>query len=250
MKITVVGGTGLIGTKVVARLIADEQDVVVASRATGVNSFTGDGLQEALEGAEVVVDTSNSGYWDEAGALEFFYVSTLNLLTYGAVAGVRYHIALSVVGTDRLARSEGGYFRGKEAQERLILDSSMPYSIVHSTQFFEYLASMADHATEGNIVRLSNAFIQPIAADDVAAAVSGTAMDPPVNGTVEYAGPDQYRLDELVRHHLAIRDDPRQVVADPLARYLGTQLEERELLPGDDAMIAGTHFEDWLRQRG
>ena len=250
MRITVVGGTGLIGTKVVARLIADGQDVVTASRATGVNSYTTDGLQEALEGAEVVIDVTNvDDYWDEAGALDFFYVSTLNLLTYGAAAGVRHHIALSVVGTDRLARSEGGYFRGKEAQEKLILAAPMPYSIVHGTQFFEFLASIADHATDGHIVRLSNAFIQPIAADDVAAAVSRTAMGDPVNGTVEYAGPDRYRLDELVRHHFAMRDDPRQVVADPLARYFGTELEERELLPGDDAIIAETHFDDWLRQR-
>ena len=187
-------------------------------------------------------------YFDEAGALDFFEVTTLNLLTYGAAAGVTHHIALSVVGTDRLAQSEGGYFRAKHAQENLIRESARQHSIVHATQFYEFLTSIADHATDGNVVRLSNAYIQPIAADDVAAAVALTVAGPALNRTVEYAGPDQYRLDELVRHHLRIRDDPREVVADPLARYLGTELGERELLPGEDATIAETRFEEWLRR--
>lgn len=243
MRIAVVGGTGLIGSKLVAHLTADGHDVVVASRATGVNSYTGEGLEAALDGVETVIDTSNSGYFDDRAATEFFYVSTLNLLTYGEAT---HHVALSVVGTDRLAASEGGYFRAKAAQEELIRESGKPYSIVHSTQFFEFVKSIADAATVGHVVRLSNALIQPIAGDDVAAEVARVAAGAPVNGMVEIAGPDTFRLEELVRTQLALREDPREVVADPLARYFGTELDERELLPADDAVIAPTRFAEWL----
>lgn len=246
MNIAVIGGTGLIGTRLVARLTAHGHDVVSVSRATGVNSYTGEGLAEALAGVEILIDVSNSGYLDEKGANDFFYGSTLNLLTYGAAAGVRHHVALSVVGTDRLARTEGGYFAAKEAQERLIRRSGRPFTIVHATQFFEFIASIADAATSQHIVRLSHALIQPIAADDVAAATAATALGTPVNGVVEFAGPEQFRLGKLVRDDLRIRDDPREVVADALARYFGTELEERELLPGPGATITPTRFSDWI----
>jgi uncharacterized protein YbjT (DUF2867 family) len=246
MKIAVVGGTGLIGTKVVGLLRSSEHDVVVAARATGVNSYTGEGLAEALEGVETVIDTSNSGYFDDRAALDFFYASTLNLLTYGAAAGVGHHVALSVVGTDRLAASEGGYFIAKEAQEKLIRDSGKPFSIVHATQFFEFVKSIADAATVGRVVRLSRALIQPMAGDEVAAAVAGVALGAPLNRVEEFAGPETFRLEELVRTELRLREDPREVVGDPLARYFGTELDERELLPGDGATLAPTRFADWL----
>jgi uncharacterized protein YbjT (DUF2867 family) len=250
MNIAVIGGTGLIGTRLVARLTADGHDVVSASRATGVNSYTGEGLAEALAGVETLIDVSNSGYLDEKGANDFFYASTLNLLTYGAAAGVRHHIALSVVGTDRLARTEGGYFAAKAAQERLIRQSSRPFTIVHGTQFFEFIANIADAGTRQNVVRLSHALIQPIAADDIAAAVAATAVGSPANRVVEFAGPEQFRLEDLVRRQLRARSDLRDVVFDPLARYFGTDLEERELLPGPDATIARTRFDDWLAAGG
>src|SRR5687768_11212626 len=240
MRISVIGGTGLIGTRLVARLQADGHDVVVASRATGVNSYTGEGLAEALAGTETVIDVSNSDYLDEAGANEFFYGSTLNLLTYGAAAGVSHHVALSVVGTDRLARTEGGYFAAKAAQERLIVQSGRPYTIVHGTQFFEFIAIIADAGADRDVVRLSHALFQPMAADDVAAAVAATAVESPVNRVVEFAGPEQFRLEELVRRQLRSRSDLSDVVVDPLARYFGANLEERELLPGPDATITPT----------
>jgi uncharacterized protein YbjT (DUF2867 family) len=250
MRISVIGGTGLIGTRLVARLQADGHVVVVASRATGVNSYTGEGLAEALAGAEVLIDVSNSDYLDEAGANDFFYGSTLNLLTYGAAAGVPHHIALSVVGTDRLARTEGGYFAAKAAQERLIRQSGRPYTIVHGTQFFEFIANIADAGTSQNVVRLSRALFQPMAADDAAAAVATTAVGAPLNRVVEFAGPEQFRLEELVRRQLRARNDLRAVKTDPLARYFGTDLEERELLPGPDATIAPTRYDEWLGARG
>jgi uncharacterized protein YbjT (DUF2867 family) len=250
MRIAVIGGTGLIGTRLVARLQADGHDVVVASRATGVNSYTGEGLAEALAGVRILVDVSNSDYLDEAAANEFFYGSTLNLLTYGASAGVAHHVALSVVGTDRLARTEGGYFAAKAAQERLIRESGRPYSIVHVTQFFEFIAGIADAGTSRNLVRLSRALLQPIAADDVAAAVATTAVGPPLNRVVEFAGPEQFRLDELVRRQLRTRNDLPDVNADPLARYFGTDLDARELLPGPDATIAPTSYKAWLEDDG
>jgi len=246
MKIVVVGGTGLIGSRVVPRLESRGHDVVVAARSTGVNSFTGEGLAEAVEGAAVIVDVSNSSYTDEADALEFFEGSTLNLLTYGAAAGVRLHVALSVVGTDRLAASEGGYFRAKEIQERLITASHRPFTIVHATQFFEFLGSISDDATRGNRVQLAQALIQPMAADDVALAVADAAEAEPRNGIIEYGGPDRFPLSDLVRTTLRALGDPREVVADPLARYFGSALTERELLPAADAHIAATSYGSWL----
>lgn len=246
MKIVVVGGTGLIGSRVVPLLESRGHDVVVAARSTGVNSFTGEGLAEAVDGAAVIVDVSNSSYTDEAGALEFFEGSTLNLLTFGAAAGVRLHVALSVVGTDRLAASEGGYFRAKEVQERLITASHRPFTIVHATQFFEFLASISDDATRGNRVQLAQALIQPMAADDVALAVADAAEAEPRNGMIEYGGPDRFPLSDLVRTTLRALGDPREVVADPLARYFGSALTERELLPAADARIAATSYDSWL----
>jgi len=245
MRIVVVGGTGLIGTKLVAQLAAAGHSVLAAARATGVNSFTTEGLADALTGAEVVVDVSNSSYTDEAAALEFFETSTLNLLTFGAAAGVRHHVALSVVGTERLATSERGYFRAKFEQEKLIRNSGHAYSIVHATQFFEFLRSIADSATHGATVRLAQAEIQPMAADDVAAAVASVALAEPVNGMVEFAGPERFTLLEGVRRQLSLAADPREVVADPLATYFGNDLDVAELLPGDDATLAPTTWEQW-----
>jgi uncharacterized protein YbjT (DUF2867 family) len=249
MRVVVAGGTGLIGTRVVEQLSAVGHDVIAASRATGVNTYTGDGLAEALRGAEVVVDTTNSSYTDEAAALEFFYGSTLNLLSHGRAAGVGHHIALSVVGTDRLAESEGGYFAAKAQQEKLIRSSGSAFTIVHATQFFEFLRSIADDATTGGVVRLARALIQPMAADDVAAAIVSTVSTPPSGAIVEFAGPEQFRLEDLVRRQLLVGSDPREVVADPLARYFGTRLDERELLPDEGATLAATSFDEWLARR-
>jgi uncharacterized protein YbjT (DUF2867 family) len=247
MNIAVIGGTGLIGAKLVASLTAHGYPAKAAARSTGVNSYTGEGLAEALDGVDVIIDVSNSSYTDEAGALDFFETSTLNLLTYGAAAGVRHHIALSVVGTERLAETEKGYFRAKFVQEQLIQESRVPYSIVHGTQFFEFIKSIADAATNGKLIRLSHAFIQPMAADDVVAAVERTALNLPVNGTIEFGGPDRFRLEALIQRHLTATNDPRQVVADPLARYFGNQLGEEDLLPGPFAEIAPTRYVDWLK---
>jgi uncharacterized protein YbjT (DUF2867 family) len=250
VKIVVVGGTGLIGTKLVALVNAGGHHATAASRATGVNSFTGEGLADALAGAEVVIDVSNSSYTDEAGAREFFETSTLNLLSYGAAAGVRHHVALSVVGTERLAESEGGYFRAKFEQEKLIRLSTHAYSIVHTTQFFEFVRTIADSATDGNVVRVARTLIQPMAADDVAQAVASTAVGVPINGIHEFAGPDVFRLEELVRRRLSAGPDPREVVVDPLARYFGNHLSEDELLPRPGAELVATRFDDWLRASG
>jgi uncharacterized protein YbjT (DUF2867 family) len=244
MKIVVIGGSGLIGSKLVTKLHERGHETVAASPDTGVNTLTGEGLATALAGASVVVDVSNAPSFEEAAVLEFFDTSTRNLLAAEAAAGVGHHVALSVVGTERL--SESGYFRAKIAQEELIKDSSIPYSIVHATQFFEFVKSIAAAATDGNTVRLAPALIQPIAADDVAAAVGEISVGPPVNGVVEVAGPEQFGLDELIRRGLSARNDPREVIADPRARYFGAVLNERTLLPGDDARIAETRFEDWL----
>ena len=245
MKIVVVGGTGLIGTKLVPVLRSQGHETVAAARSMGINSLTGEGLAEALEGADVIVDVSNSSYLDEAGALEFFEGSTLNLLTYGAAAGVSHHVALSVVGTDRLAGSEGGYFRAKFAQEELIRESGRPYTIVHSTQFFEFLKNIADAATVSGLARVSRAQVQPIAADDVAQALADIASSAPIGGIAEIAGPDRARLEDIVRAALSERNDPRQVVADPLATYFGNHLDEDELLPGAGATLWPTHFAEW-----
>jgi uncharacterized protein YbjT (DUF2867 family) len=247
MKIVVIGGTGLIGSKLVEKLREHGHEAVPASPDSGVNTITGEGLAEVLEGAQVVVDVSNSPSFEDEAVLTFFETSTRNILEAEAAAGVGHHVALSVVGTDRL--SESGYFRGKIAQEKLIEESPMPYSIVHATQFFEFVKSIADAATDGDTVRLAPVLIQPMAADDVAAAVGRTAVGPPVNGIVEVAGPEQFRLDELIRRGLEERDDPRDVVADPDARYFGAKLDERTLVPGDGAAFAETRFEDWLNQQ-
>jgi len=246
MKIVVIGGTGLIGSKLVTKLGEKGHEAIAASPDTGVNTLTGEGLAEVLEGASVVVDVSNSPSFEDAAVLQFFQTSTTNLLAAEAVAGVGHHVALSVVGTERL--SEGGYFRAKIAQEQLIKQSSIPYSIVHATQFFEFMASIADAATDGNTVRLPPALIQPMAANDVASAVGRVAVGPPLNHTVEVAGPEQFRLDELVARVLDTRDDPRDVVADPQARYYGIAPSERVLLPEDDALRGPTHLEEWLSQ--
>jgi uncharacterized protein YbjT (DUF2867 family) len=244
MKIVVIGGTGLIGSKLVNKLREGGHQAVPASPGTGVDAVTGEGLPEALEGAEVVVDVSNAPDWEDAAVMKFFQTSTGNLLDAEAAAGVRHHVALSVVGTDRL--TESGYFRAKVAQEELITASSIPYSIVHATQFFEFIDGIADAATDGNTVRLPPALIQPIAADDVASEVARVSVGSPLNGLVEIAGPDQFRLDELIRDVLKARNDPREVVTDPNARYYGITPSERTLLPGDDARIAETRFADWL----
>src|SRR5262245_24040510 len=246
MKIVVIGGSGLIGSKLVAKLDEHGHEAVPASPDSGVNTLTGEGLVDALEGASVVVDVSNSPSFEDAAVLEFFETSTRNILAAEAAAGVGHHVALSVVGTERL--SESGYFRAKIAQERLIEDSRIPYSIVHATQFFEFIKSIAEAATEGTTVRLAHVLIQPTAADDVAGAVCQVALGAPVNGIVEVAGPYQFRFDKLIRRALSAQHDPREVIADPHARYFGAELSERSLLPGDDARIAETHFEDWLSQ--
>jgi uncharacterized protein YbjT (DUF2867 family) len=249
MKIVVVGGTGLIGSRLVARLRGDGHDVVAAARATGVDSFTGVGLAEALDGAETLIGVSNSSYVDEAAAREFFYASTLNLLTFGAAAGIRHHVALSVVGTDRLARSEGGYFQAKAEQEKLIVRSGRPYSIVHATQFFEFVRSITDAATRSRIAHVADALIQPMAADDVAASVAGIAAGAPTNGISEFGGPEVFELRELAERELRFRHDDREVLADPLGTYFGSQLERRELLPGPDATLVETRFHEWQVQK-
>jgi uncharacterized protein YbjT (DUF2867 family) len=246
MRIVVIGGTGLIGSKLVAKLDAHGHEAVPASPDTGVNTITGEGLSEVLEGAQVVVDVSNAPDWDDDAVMHFFQTSSRNLLAAEAAAGVGHHVALSVVGTERLG--ESGYFRAKIVQEKLIEGSSIPYSIVHATQFFEFMNGIADAATDGNTVRLPPALIQPMAADDVASAVGRVAVGPPLNGIVEVAGPEQFRLDELIRGVLKDRNDPREVVTDPQARYYGIAPSERTLLPGDDARLAQTRFEDWLKQ--
>jgi uncharacterized protein YbjT (DUF2867 family) len=246
MKIVVIGGSGLVGSRVVARLAEHGHEAIAASPNSGVNTVTGQGLAEVLAGAQVVVDVSNSPSLEDEAALEFFTTSTRNLLAAEQPAGVGHHLALSVVGTERLQGS--GYLRAKLAQEKLIKESAIPYSIVHATQFFEFFKSIADAATGGATVRLSPALIQPIAADAVADAVARTAVGEPINGTIEIAGPEQFGLDELVRKGLRFRGDPRQVVADPEARYYGARLEERVLLPGADARILDPRFDDWLVQ--
>ncbi|MGP3991559.1 SDR family oxidoreductase [Streptomyces sp. 3N207] len=247
MKVVVIGGTGLIGSKVVAGLGEHGHEAVAAAPNTGVNTLTGEGLAEVLKGASVVVDVSNSPSFEDGAVMEFFRTSTANLLKAEAAAGVTHHVVLSVVGTERL--QESGYLRAKQAQEDLVKDSGVPYSIVHATQFFEFMKGIADSATEGDTVRLAPVKIQPMLSDDVAAAVGRTAIGDPVGGVVEVAGPEAFQLDELIRKVLDAENDPRTVVTDPQARYWGAPLQETTLLPGPDAQIAETGYDDWRAQQ-
>src|SRR5438874_4660022 len=244
MKIVVIGGTGLIGSKLVNKLREHGHEAVAAAPNTGVNTLTGEGLAEVLKGASVVVDVSNSPSWEDTAVLKFFETSTRNLLTYEGAAGVGHHVALSVVGTDQL--SESGYFRAKIAQEKLIENSTIPYSIVHATQFFEFLKGLADISSDGNNVRLPHVLFQPMAADDVASALAKIAVGPPANGTVEIAGPEQFRVDDLVRRRLVSLKDSREVIADPNALYSGARISEKTLVPGKNAQLGATRFEAWL----
>jgi uncharacterized protein YbjT (DUF2867 family) len=244
MKVVIIGGSGLIGSKLVARLREQGHEAVPASPDSGVNTLTGEGLAEVLAGAAVVVDVSNSPSFEDAAVLKFFETSTGNLLAAEAAAGVGHHVALSVVGSDRAPDS--GYLRAKIAQEKLIRNSSIPYSIVRATQFFEFFKRIADEATDGNTVRIAPVLFQPIAAEDVAKAVARVAVSAPVNGIVEIAGPQQFRFDEFIRLGLGARQDPRVVTADPHAHYFGTELGERTLVPGADARLGEIRFEDWL----
>src|SRR5690242_16252592 len=246
MKIVVIGGSGLVGSKLVSKLREQGHEAVAASPSSGVNTLTGEGLAEALRGAAVVVDVTNSPSWEDAEVMKFFETSTRNQLAYEAAAGLGHHVALSVVGTERLLAS--GFFRAKMAQENLIKGSSIPYSIIRATQFFEFVKSIADFSTEGNKVRLPSALIQPMAADDVASAVDRIATGSPVNGTVEVGGPEKFPLDELVRKSLAADKDPREVVTDPKARYYGIEVREKTLIPDGGARLGETRFETWLTQ--
>jgi uncharacterized protein YbjT (DUF2867 family) len=246
MKLVIIGGTGLIGSKLVTKLLEHGHEAVAAAPNTGVNTLTGQGLAEALQGAAVVVDVSNSPSFEDTAVMEFFTTSTRNLLKYAAAAGVTHYVALSVVGTERL--SESGYFRAKTAQEKLIRESAIPYSIVHATQFFEFVKSIAAAATDGNTVRLAPVLIQPMAADDVAKAVGEIAVGEPVKGIVEVAGPEQFRLDELIRVGLRALQDPREVVADPRSRYFDAMLSERTLVPAEGARLGEIRFQEWLGQ--
>ena len=244
MKIIVIGGTGLIGSKIVTRLSASGFETVAASRISGVNTMTGHGLAEVLAKASVVIDVSNSPTFDGAASLEFFETSTRNILSAEAAAGVQHHVALSVVGIGRL--SESGYMRAKFAQEKLIKDNSIPYSIVHATQFFESIQKLAGLATDGTTVRVPPVLVQPVACDDVARILCNVSVGPPLNSTIEVAGPEQFRADELARRRLMARHDRREVISDPRARFFGAEVGERSLLPGADACLAETRFEDWL----
>jgi uncharacterized protein YbjT (DUF2867 family) len=246
MKIVVIGGTGLIGSNLVENLRAGGHEPLAASPDTGVNSLTGEGVAEALEGAQVVVDVANAPDWDDAAVLDFFKTTSHNLLAAGQSAGVGHHVALSIVGADRLP--ESGYLRAKLAQEELVKAGPIPYSIVRATQFFEFIGRIADSGTDGNTVRLSPALVQPEAAEDVAATLADVAVGPPLNDTVELAGPEALGLDEFARRLLSARDDPREVTADVHARYFGSELADDSLTPGAGARIAPTRFEDWLRR--
>jgi uncharacterized protein YbjT (DUF2867 family) len=246
MKLVIVGGTGLIGSKLVSRLREQGHEAVPASPDTGVNTLTGEGLAEALRGASVVVDVSNSPSFEEKAVMEFFTRSTRNVLEHAAAAGVKHYVALSVVGTERIPGSP--YLRAKNAQESLIKGAGLPYSIVHATQFFEFIKRIADEATEGTTVRLPPVLVQPMAADDVAKAVARVALAAPVNGIVEVAGPQQFRFDELIRQGLGARKDPREIVVDPHARYFGAELGERSLVPAGNARLGEIRLQEWLSQ--
>ena len=246
MKLVIIGGTGLIGSKLVTRLRERGHEAVPAALDTGVNTLTGEGLVETLQGALVVVDVSNSPSFEETAVMEFLTTSTQNLLKYATAAGVRHYVALSVVGTDRIPDSP--YLRAKNAQEALLEGGGIPYSIVRATQFFEFVERIADEATDGTTVRLPAVLIQPMAADDVATAVGRIAVGAPLNGTVEVAGPEQFRFDELIRQGLGARHDPREVVVDPHARYFGAELGERSLVPVEGATLGEIRFQEWLNQ--
>ena len=247
MKIVVIGGTGLIGSNLVERLRARGHDVVPAAPNTGVDTITGEGLAEAIEGALVVVDVSNAPAWDDAAVLEFFETSTRNILDAEAIAGVGHHVALSIVGTERI--SDSGYLRAKAAQEKLITSSAIPYTILHATQFFEFAVRIADGATDGDTVRVPPVLIQPMAADDVAAAVCKATLAAPLNDTIEIGGPEPMPFEDFVRQGLRAVGDQRVVVADPEARYFGARLSERSLVPDDGAELGATPYHDWLVQQ-
>jgi uncharacterized protein YbjT (DUF2867 family) len=246
MKLVIIGGTGLIGSKLVANLKTQGHEAVAASPDTGVNTITGEGLAQALQGASVVVDVSNAPSFEEAAVMKFFTTSTRSVIAAAKDAGVKHYIALSVVGTDRIPDSP--YLRAKNAQETLIKGAGLPYSIVHATQFFEFIKRIADEATDGTTVRLPSVLFQPMAADDVAKAVGDVAVGAPVNGTVEVAGLQQFRFDELIRQDLRARNDSRTVVADPHARYFGAELGERSLVPVGTARLGKIRFEEWQNQ--
>ena len=246
MKIVVIGGTGLIGSKLVTKLRKQGHEAMAASPNTGVNSVTGEGLEAALKGSAAVVDVTNAPSWEDAAVMKFFETSTRNLLAAEAAEGVKHHVALSVVGTDRMLAS--GYFRAKLAQEDLIKSSKVPYTIVRATQFFEFVKGISDFSTKDNQVHLPSALIQPMAAEDVAGELARVATGTPVNGTVEIGGPEQFGLDELVRKALAIWNDPREVVTDPNATYYGIAVEKQTLVPGKDARSSKTRFDSWLNQ--
>lgn len=244
MKIVVIGGSGLIGTKVVANLRKRGHEVVAASPSTGVNTITGEGLAQALAGAQVVVDVANAPKWEDNAVMAFFETSGRNLLAAEATAGVKHHVALSVVGTERLLGS--GYFRAKMAQENLIKASAIPYTIVRATQFFEFVSGIAQFATEGQTVRVPPVMMQPIVSDDVAAGVADAALAEPVNGMLELAGPEPIRQDDLVRQFLNATGDKRNVVADPKALYYGVAVDDESLTPGAHPRLGKTRFQDWL----
>jgi len=248
MKIVVIGGTGLIGSKLIPKLAELGHEVVAAAPNTGVNTLTGEGLAEVLNGAEVVVDVSNSPSFADAAVMVFFQTSTRNLLSYEEKAGVGHHVALSIVGSERLPDS--GYMRAKVAQEKLIKDGPIPYTIVHATQFFEFGKRIADEATVDNSIRLPPVLFQPMAAEDVASALCKVAIATPLNGSLEIAGPESFRFDDFIRQRLGALDDPREVIADPNAEYFGTELTERSIVPDGNAQLGETRFEDWLRQPG
>ena len=246
MKVVVIGGTGLIGSRAVKKLQAQGHEAIAAAPSSGVNTVTGEGLADALKGASVVVDVTNAPSWEDSAVMTFFETSTRNLLAAEAATGVKHHVALSVVGSERM--TESGYFRAKVAQENLIKAASIPYSIVRATQFYEFAKSIADFSTEGNKVRLPPVLFQPMAADDVASAVVQTAAGSPVNGMVETGGPERFRLDEAIRLVLAASGDPREVIADAGASYYGLKVKERTLVPEDGAKLGGIRLKDWLQQ--
>lgn len=249
MKIVIIGGTGLVGTKVVKKLAEAGHEAVAASPKSGVNTLTGEGLPEVLKNAQVVVDVSNvpaSAYTSDDAVMQFFKTATGNLLKHEAAARVGHHVVLSIVGCDQLP--DNGYFRAKAAQEKLIQAASVPYTIVRATQFFEFVGGIADEATKGQQVRIAPVLFQPMATDDVASAVARAALDPPVNGTVDVAGPEVFRFDEFIRQNLKASNDPREVVTDPHGRYFGSELSERSLVPDAGARLGETRFADWQKQ--